>query len=106
VQADVRANIAEHLRLAELAAAAGSQVVVFPELSLTGYEIALADALAFDLDDARLTPLRAAASSHAIHIVAGAPIRSEARLYIGALVFCPGGATELYTKQGRGRVDR
>ena len=102
MRGDVQANIAEHLRLTEIAASAGSQIVVFPELSLTGYEIELAEGLAFDLNDSRLAPLLAAASSHAIYIVAGAPIRSDARLYIGALVLSPGGTTELYTKHRLG----
>lgn len=39
VAGDVQANLDEHLRLARLAAEEGAQVVVFPELSLTGYEL-------------------------------------------------------------------
>ncbi len=37
VSGDVNANLNEHLRLTALAASEGAQVVVFPELSLTGY---------------------------------------------------------------------
>jgi predicted amidohydrolase len=37
VLGDLQANLAEHLAVAEEAAAAGSQLVAFPELSLTGY---------------------------------------------------------------------
>ena len=39
VLGDLGANIQKHLSLADRAAAAGAQVVVFPELSLTGYSI-------------------------------------------------------------------
>ena len=46
VKGDVNANLDEHLRLIDLAASEGAQVVVFPELSLTGYEIELASGLA------------------------------------------------------------
>src|SRR5437870_5736399 len=44
---DVQANLDEHIRLARLAATEGALIVVFPELSLTGYEPALAESLAF-----------------------------------------------------------
>jgi hypothetical protein len=47
VRGDVETNLAQHLRLTALAASEGAQVVVFPELSLTGYEIGLAERLAF-----------------------------------------------------------
>jgi NAD+ synthase (glutamine-hydrolysing) len=39
VLGDMKANIRKHLELADKASAAGAQVVVFPELSLTGYSI-------------------------------------------------------------------
>lgn len=37
VAGDVQANLDEHVGLARLSAAEGAEVVVFPELSLTGY---------------------------------------------------------------------
>jgi predicted amidohydrolase len=46
VEGDVQANVEQHLRLAEAAAAEGARIVVFPELSLTGYELTLAQTLA------------------------------------------------------------
>ena len=39
VAGNVQGNLDEHIRLARLAAKEGAQVVVFPELSLTGYEL-------------------------------------------------------------------
>lgn len=39
VLGDMDANIGKHIALADKAAAAGAQIVVFPELSLTGYSI-------------------------------------------------------------------
>jgi predicted amidohydrolase len=56
VAGNVQANLDEHVRLADLAAAEGA-VVVFPELSLIGYELALARELAFSESDPRLYPL-------------------------------------------------
>lgn len=102
VAGDVEANLGEHLALARLAAAEGAQVVVFPELSLTGYELALAGELAFSEDDPRLSPLVEASASSAITMVVGAPVRIGPRLHIGAFVVCPDRTTALYTKHHLG----
>jgi len=39
VLGDIQANVEKHIALADKAASAGAQLVVFPELSLTGYSI-------------------------------------------------------------------
>lgn len=39
VLGDLGANITKHLLLADRAAAAGAQVIIFPELSLTGKSV-------------------------------------------------------------------
>jgi predicted amidohydrolase len=57
IRGDVDANVERHLRLVHIAAAEQAQVLVFPELSLTGYELDLAADLAFSQRDPRLTPL-------------------------------------------------
>jgi predicted amidohydrolase len=106
VAGDVAANMSAHLRLAERAAAAGAHVVVFPELSLTGYEIELAERLAFSASDHRLAPLAASATGHRMAIVAGAPVVLEGRLHIGAFVLEPGRPPRLYTKRRLGAFGR
>jgi predicted amidohydrolase len=105
VKGDVTANVDEHLRLIAAAKAEGAQVVVFPELSLTGYEIELASELAFSEHDSRLAPLAEAASSRTITLIVGAPVRIEARLHIAAFVFLPDGTQTLYTKHRLGAFD-
>lgn len=102
VKGDVPANLAEHVRLAHLAAGQGAQIAVFPEMSLTGYELGLADALAFSEDDSRLAPLVHAASANSITLIVGAPIRIGPRLHIGAFIVAPDGTIALYTKQHLG----
>lgn len=102
VKGDVAANLAEHLRLADLAASHGAQVVLFPELSLTGYEIGLAERLAFSERESRLDPLADLARSRSVTIIAGAPVRIGQQLHIGAFVLCADGATLLYTKHRLG----
>jgi predicted amidohydrolase len=102
VRGDVAANLAEHVRLARAAAGERAQVLVFPELSLTGYEIELAEKLAFSERDPRLGPLVEAAAGASMILVAGAPVRIGTRLHIGAFIISPGGRVGLYTKQRMG----
>jgi predicted amidohydrolase len=102
VRGDVPANLAEHARLARLAAAEGAQVVLFPELSLTGYELDLAEELAFAEDDPRLAPLLDLAGSSGMILIVGAPVRVGPLLHIGAFVLGPDRTTRLYTKRRLG----
>jgi hypothetical protein len=57
---DVAADVADHRRLIRAAAERNARVLVFPELSLTGCELNLAEGLAFAERDARLSPKRSA----------------------------------------------
>lgn len=98
LRGDVEANLEQHRRLVRLAAERQAQVVVFPELSLTGYELDLGDRLAFTRDDPRLAPLRELAASRSLTLVVGAPARLESRLHVGAFVLSPTGAVDVYTK--------
>jgi predicted amidohydrolase len=98
VRGNVPANVEQHLRLVRLAAAEQPQVLVFPELSLTGYELDCARELAFSENDARLGPLIEAASAHALTLVVGAPIRIATRLHIGAFILFPDRTIAVHTK--------
>ncbi len=69
---DVAANASTH---ADVVRAARARVVVFPEMSLTGYHL---DAVAVALDDVALAPLIEACGSTGALALAGAPIRDEA----------------------------
>jgi predicted amidohydrolase len=102
VAGDIDANLRQHLQLAKAAAAEGVTLLVFPELSLTGYELALGPTLAFDAGDARLRPLVAAAKTHAMTLVVGAPLRSPSGLHIAAFVVEPTGSMQVYTKHHLG----
>jgi predicted amidohydrolase len=102
IRGDAGANIEQHVRLVHAAADEQAEVLVFPELSLTGYEIELANELAFSERDARLAPLVDAASSCAMTVIAGAPVRIGADLHIGAFILSPDRGIELYTKQRLG----
>lgn len=96
---DVAANTESHLQLIARAAQHQAGLICFPELSLTGYEMDLAEGLAFRLNDQRLEVFSQAAQQHDMIILIGAPARSDSGLHIGSFLFYPDGRTDLYTKQ-------
>lgn len=102
VPGDVTANLDQHLRLIRCAADEGAAIVLFPELSLTGYELDLADVLAFAENDQRLAPVRDAAAAHRVTVIVGAPVRLGLRLHIAAFILSPDHHTSLYTKHHLG----
>jgi predicted amidohydrolase len=100
IPGDISQNLSRHLRFAAAAAEHGVQLLVFPELSLTGYEPAIARSNSVHPQDSRLDPLRHLAEKADMTIVVGAPILNEQReLHIGALALCPDGSVSTYTKQ-------
>ena len=101
IAGDVPANIERHLALMRAAAEHGVQLLVFPELSLTGYEPSLAAELAIAPDHTVLKPLRDRAQALRLTTVVGMPVRltPEAGVVIGALVLGAEGGLAVYTKQ-------
>jgi predicted amidohydrolase len=87
---DVTANAIRH---AAAVRAASARVVVFPELSLTGYEL---DAPVLDPGDPRLEPLVEACRATDTVALAGAPVDGP---YIGMLAIDGTGARVAYRKQ-------
>lgn len=90
---DVAANAVIH---AHTVHAARARVVVFPELSLTGYEL---DAAAVALDDVALAPLvEACAAAGAVALV-GAPVQDEdGRAFIATVQVDGAGVRVAYRK--------
>lgn len=74
IAGDVNANIVRHLAFMQAAATRGAQLLIFPELSLTGYERTLARKLAIHADDPVLNPLRNLAQQLAMVTVVGMPL--------------------------------
>jgi predicted amidohydrolase len=101
VAGDLAANIALHQRFMQVAAEQGVQLLVFPELSLTGYERGLAAELAIAPDAEVLQPLRDFAREVCVTSVVGMPIRlsEDSPVLIGALVLGADGSLEVYSKQ-------
>ena len=90
VPGDVEANLEGHLRAIARAASDGAGLVVFPELSLTGYEPTLAAELAMTPDDERLDRLQRASDEHGIAVAAGLPLVGPDGVHIGTALFRPG----------------
>jgi len=99
VPGDLRRSVRDHCRLALAAADNGAKIVVFPELSLTGYDRRLTSRDAITATDTRLQPLQVVADDRDLVIVAGGPMVSSKGLHIGALSLIPGCPTQTYLKQ-------
>jgi predicted amidohydrolase len=94
---DLPANAAAH---AAAIRAADARLVVFPELSLTGYELTAAPVSA---DDDALAAIVAACAETGAVALAGAPVREpDGREYIAMLRFDATGATVVYRKRHLG----
>jgi len=101
IAGDIDANVRIHLRFIEAAQEQGVELLLFPELSLCGYELPLLRDCLLTPDDARLAPLRNAATATGMRIIAGAPLAgdSDALPCIAAITFLPDGTTTVYRKQ-------
>ncbi|MEN3281431.1 MAG: hypothetical protein V7607_2571 [Solirubrobacteraceae bacterium] len=96
VSGEVRANAITH---AEAVSTAEARLVVFPELSLTGYEL---DATPVALDDPALRPLIAACTAADAIALVGAPIDEGGRRSIATLQVDANGARVAYRKSHLG----
>ena len=98
---DVKANLDKHLRFIEQAATQGVELLVFPELSLTGYmlqdlvhDVAIATARTPAPDDPLLAPLLDA--SHNLDLVVGFAERDvRGRLFTAGAYLAQGRIVQL-----------
>jgi len=96
---DLQGNLNRHLHCIEQAAALGAELVVFPELSLTGYEPTLAQQLALPVSCAHLEPLQAICDRLNICMAVGLPLSTADGIQIGMPILRPGHARLAYAKQ-------
>lgn len=103
---DILHNISTHLHAIEAAAEYNVSFLLFPELSLIGYEPDLASRFALQMTDHRLTPLAEAARRFKMQIVVGAPVDcGQAKPHLGAFVFGDNGSIKTYAKMHLGSVE-
>jgi predicted amidohydrolase len=97
---DVAANAATH---AATVRSAGARVVVFPEMSLTGYEF---DAPGIAVEDPRLVPLLDACVETRTVALVGAPVQGEAdTVHIAMLAIDATGVRVAYRKMWLGGAE-
>ena len=96
----VAEHVTHHLRFIEAAAKLACNLIVFPEMSLTGPENLRP--LPPAPDDELLHPLIDAANRHGMTIVAGLPLEFQGERHKGVAIFIPGKASPLTFYQGQG----
>jgi len=98
-QGDIESNLIDHYNLIDLASKNKAKLIVFPEMSLTGYEREGARDLAFIESDSRLYKLRQLSAKNNMIIIVGAPILIRQVLHIGSFILKPDNSVDIYTKQ-------
>lgn len=99
IKGDIQSNIENHKKLLALALAHGVDSVIFPELSLTGYEPTLAQELATHPDDSRLDAFQTISNTHHITIGVGLPTKNGTGICISMVLFQPHQARRTYSKK-------
>lgn len=88
---DIERNIKSHNKLINAAISSDAELIIFPELSLTGYEPTLAKELATTKNDSRLDTFQTISDTNQITIGVGIPIQSDSgnKNVIGMVIFQP-----------------
>jgi predicted amidohydrolase len=99
VKGDIQSNIINHKKLIALAVSYKADTIIFPELSLTGYEPELAKELAVDKDDSRLNDLQSISDTNELTIGVGVPIKNNSGINIGMVIFQSNKERQVYYKK-------
>lgn len=96
---DIEKNIVQHIKLLDIAIHRNADLMIFPELSLTGYEPELAKDLATTSDDKRLDVFQEICDLNKIVIGVGLPTKENDNLFISMIIFQPKRERVTYSKQ-------
>lgn len=96
---NIQTNIQHHIRLIKQAIQLKADLIVFPELSITGYEPELAKKLAVSIDDELFDPIQKLSDQNKITIGVGMPTTSTDGVRISLLIFQPNKERLVYSKQ-------
>jgi len=99
IKGDIEKNILLHQEFIKQAVLSKTDFILFPELSLTGYEPSLANDLATAPDDVRFDLFQKISDADAISIGVGVPLKAEKGITISMLVFQPNKTRQVYSKQ-------
>ena len=92
-------NIEGQLALIRQAVAASAGLVVFPELSITGYEPRQASKLAYPQDHEVFNAFQQAADESGTTIITSTPLSKKPGITISLLIFQPQKPMQVYSKQ-------
>lgn len=99
IKGNILKNIENHKQLINLSIQNRSDIIVFPELSLTGYEPELAKELATTKDDKRFDNFQRISDLNKIIIGVGLPTKNENGICISMLLFQPNKSRMTYSKE-------
>jgi len=95
----VNKNIQGHLRIIERAIKFNSDLIIFPELSITGYEPDLAKELSTDIENSIFDPFQELSDKTKITIGVGMPTNTVDGINISMLIFQSNKNRVVYSKQ-------
>jgi predicted amidohydrolase len=98
IKGDIQRNTEAHFLLIDRAAVLGADMIIFPELSITGYEPTLAKSLATDVNDVRLNPFQEISNALNMVICMGVPLKAGHTISISMIVFQPNKPRTVYSK--------
>ena len=99
IKGNVEENIENHLKWIKQAIQNNADMLVFPELSVTGYEPDLAENLATNQDDTRLDEIQNLSDRNGITIGVGLPTKDESDVFVSMIIFQPQKERITYSKQ-------
>jgi predicted amidohydrolase len=99
IKGDIRANIDNHMKLISLALSNAADTIIFPELSLSGYEPELSRELATTQDDSRFDIFQEISNARHIKIGVGVPTKTNTGICISMVLFQPNKPRETHSKK-------
>ena len=99
LKGNIEKNLYKHLKFIDAALEIKPDILMFPELSLTGYEPELANNLATNSNDDRITSLQKISDTHQIILCVGLPTKKNNKLFVSMIIFQPNKERITYSKQ-------
>jgi len=99
IKGDVLKNIKSHKVLIKKAIYNNVNLIIFPELSITGYEPELAKILAVKFNDSLLNDFQKISDENNISIIIGMPTKKNDTIQISSIIFQPNTPRSVYSKQ-------
>ncbi|MEI7182297.1 carbon-nitrogen hydrolase family protein [Pectobacterium carotovorum] len=99
VAGHVDENVKKHQDMVITAAQNAVDIIIFPELSLSGYEPSLAEVLALPSEETKFDAFQSMSDEYNISIAVGYPVKFSDGIKITMIIFQPEKETLFYSKQ-------